>query len=271
MDKPTYNVVSFSGGKDSTAMLLRLLEENRPVDEILFCDTGMEFPAMYSHLDQLEQYIGRPITRTKADYSFAYYFAQVPIKRGNLEGFVEKYGRNYTGNSWPGPRMRWCTSLLKDAPRERHLRTLRENYEVYQYVGIAADEEYRLQRKNNQREDTFHPLVEWGMTEADCLKYCYDHGFDWDGLYEIFHRVSCWCCPLQSLSELRKLHDYFPELWSQMREWDDMTFRKFRADYSVRELEIRFDFEKECLAKGLPIRGKAFFDGLKQRLEAMPK
>ncbi len=51
-----------------------------------------------------------------------------------------------------------------------------------------------------------------------------------------------------------------------MREWDDMAFRKFRADYSVRELEIRFAFEKECLAKGLPIRGKAFFDGLKQRL-----
>jgi len=27
-------VVSFSGGKDSTAMLLRLLEEGRPVDDI---------------------------------------------------------------------------------------------------------------------------------------------------------------------------------------------------------------------------------------------
>ncbi len=32
-------IVSFSGGKDSTAMLLRMLEENVQVDEILFCDT----------------------------------------------------------------------------------------------------------------------------------------------------------------------------------------------------------------------------------------
>ncbi|WP_132587301.1 phosphoadenosine phosphosulfate reductase domain-containing protein [Allofournierella massiliensis] len=35
-----------SGGKDSTAMLLRLVEENRPIDEILYCDTGWEFPQM---------------------------------------------------------------------------------------------------------------------------------------------------------------------------------------------------------------------------------
>ena len=265
MKKP-YFVVSLSGGKDSTAMLLRLLEENRPVDEILFCDTGMEFPAMYHHLDKLETYIGRPITRVKAEQDFALYFSDLPIKRSNVEAFVQRYGENYTGYSWPGPKMRWCTTLLKNNPRERYLKKICEDYTVYQYVGIAADEEYRLQRKNNQREDTFHPLVEWNMTEADCLQYCYDRGFNWDGLYEIFHRVSCWCCPLQSLSELRNLHEHFPELWEQMREWDDMTFRKFRADYSVRELEIRFDFEKECLAKGLPIRGKAFFDGLKQRL-----
>lgn len=52
--KPEKYVLSLSGGKDSTAMLLRLLEEKRPVDLILFCDTGLEFPQMYEHLDRLE-------------------------------------------------------------------------------------------------------------------------------------------------------------------------------------------------------------------------
>lgn len=51
-------------------MLLRLLEEGRQVDEILFCDTGLEFPQMYDHLEKLERYIGRPITRLKAPYTF---------------------------------------------------------------------------------------------------------------------------------------------------------------------------------------------------------
>lgn len=47
--KPNYYIVSFSGGKDSTAMLLHLLELGEPVDEGLFCDTTVEFPEMYTH------------------------------------------------------------------------------------------------------------------------------------------------------------------------------------------------------------------------------
>ena len=56
--KPEKYIVSLSGGKDSTAMLLRLLEEKRPVDLILYCDTGLEFPQMYDHrnLDRQRDY-----------------------------------------------------------------------------------------------------------------------------------------------------------------------------------------------------------------------
>ena len=48
------HIVSFSGGKDSTAMLLMMLQKNMPIDEIVFCDTGMEFPDMYRHIHALE-------------------------------------------------------------------------------------------------------------------------------------------------------------------------------------------------------------------------
>ena len=72
MKKGTKHIVSLSGGKDSTAMLLRMLEEGMTVDIILFCDTGLEFDAMYRHIDKLEQYISRPITRLKSDKSFEY-------------------------------------------------------------------------------------------------------------------------------------------------------------------------------------------------------
>ena len=72
MEKPIKHVVSLSGGKDSTAMLLRMIEEGRPVDLILFCDTGLEFEGMYRHIDKLEAYIGQPITRLKSNYNFEY-------------------------------------------------------------------------------------------------------------------------------------------------------------------------------------------------------
>ena len=255
MDKPILNIVSLSGGKDSTAMLLRMLEEGMPVDIILFCDTGMEFPGLYNHIDKLEKYIGRPITRLKSPYTFDYYFFEYTPKRKNpaLEGQV--------GLSWAGPRNRWCTAWLKTRIIDKYLRELEKDYTVVQYIGIAADEPKRV-------HDLKYPLVDWGMTEADCLAYCKERGFDWDGLYDIFHRVSCWCCPLQSYDELRKLRKHFPELWERMRYMDKNTWRKITKYYSVEGFETRFAFEDECLEKGLPIKGKAFFDALRDRLEA---
>ena len=89
--KPEKYVLSLSGGKDSTAMLLRLLEENRPVDLILFCDTGVEFPQMYEHINRLETYINRPIIRLKAEHDFEYYFNDYSEKKKSRFGAVQGY------------------------------------------------------------------------------------------------------------------------------------------------------------------------------------
>ena len=39
-------------------MLLMMLEKNMPIDEIIFCDTGKEFPQMYEHIEKVQKYIG---------------------------------------------------------------------------------------------------------------------------------------------------------------------------------------------------------------------
>jgi len=43
----TKRLVSFSGGKDSTAMLIRMIELNIEIDKIIFADTGLEFPELW--------------------------------------------------------------------------------------------------------------------------------------------------------------------------------------------------------------------------------
>ncbi len=252
--KPKLYVVSLSGGKDSTALLLRLLEEGYRVDLILFCDTGLEFPQMYEHLKRVEQYTGRAITRLKAAHSFEYYFFEYTPKRKNPALM------QYSGMSWPGPRNRWCTGILKTRIVNAYLRKLEKDYEVIQYLGIAADEQHRIKGEN-------YPLVSWGMTEKDCLDYCYERGFDWGGLYRIFRRVSCWCCPLQGISEMRKLYTYFPELWQRLEYWDDHTWRTYIKGYTARQLAIRFEFEKRWAASGGNIRSRAFFTELRKLLQ----
>ncbi len=46
-------VASVSWGKDSLYMLLRLLEEGAPLNEVAFFDTGMEFQAIYDTRDRV--------------------------------------------------------------------------------------------------------------------------------------------------------------------------------------------------------------------------
>ena len=200
-------------------MVLRLLEEGRQVDEILFCDTGLEYPQMYEHLEKLERYIGRPITRLKAPYTFEQYFYEYQAK-GDATLVTNR------GLSWPSHACRWCTGRLKTHVMAKYLRELKKQYQLVQYVGIAADEAHRC-------KDLHYPLVEWGMTEADCLNYCYARGFDWGGLYKIFRRVSCWCCPLQPISELRKLRTHCPDLWQRLLYMDAHTWQPFRRDYTA--------------------------------------
>lgn len=164
--KPKKYVVSLSGGKDSTAMLLRLIEEKRPIDYIIFCDTGLEFPQMYEHINKLEKYINRPIIRLKAEHDFEYYFFVYHPKRKNPE--LEKYD----GMSWGGPRNRWCTAMLKTRVLAEYFKDLKKDFEIVEYIGIAADEPQRI-------KNACYPLVEWNMTERNCLEYCYERGFDW--------------------------------------------------------------------------------------------
>ena len=48
---------------------------------------------------------------------------------------------------------------------------------------------------------------------------------------------------------------------------DKHTWRTFLKNYSVEQLEVRFAFEEERTAKGLPIKGKTFFAELKEKLK----
>ena len=53
-DKPVKNVVSFSGGKDSTALLL-WAREHLERFETVWMDTGWEHPLTYGYVDYIDE------------------------------------------------------------------------------------------------------------------------------------------------------------------------------------------------------------------------
>lgn len=234
------HIVSYSGGKDSTAMLLKMIENNMPIDEILYCEVmatptlGAEYPEMYEYLDRVDEYlmrsIGKKITRIKTNISFEEQFYTKKQKgkyKGKIYGFPWNLGA-------------WCNSNLKLKSIKKYLK---KQGEYISYIGIAYDEPKRYERLE---ENEKAPLYEWKMTEADCLQYIKEKGL-YNPLYDKLKRVGCWFCVKQSLDSLRVLRRDYPELWNILLKWQLDSEVIFRTDYSVQELEEKF--KKEELIK----------------------
>ena len=80
-----FHAVSLSGGKDSTAMLLLMIERDMPINMVLSADTGMEFPEMYEHLAKLDEHLFRErgihITTLRHPKGFEYLMFDEPKQK----------------------------------------------------------------------------------------------------------------------------------------------------------------------------------------------
>lgn len=231
MDGTMKYIASVSFGKDSLAMLLKIIEEKLQLDEVIFYDTGVEFNAIYNIRDKVLVLLKEKkikYTELKPKKPFLYNMLEKPVNKRN--------GEKVWGYSWCGGACRWGTS--------EKIKTI-ENYcrGNYEYVGIAVDETNRLEKE--RKGIKLFPLVNWNMSEKDCLKYCYERGFNWleDGieLYSILDRVSCWCCANKNLKELENYYKYLPIYWNKLKELQLKTNRPFKYNkYTVFDLEKKF-------------------------------
>lgn len=231
-------VCSFSGGKDSTAMLIRLCKEGARLDDIVYVDCGSwEFPQMRSHVDTVEKLIQRSITRLLLNPDLDYYmFDYIPSNPKNKTRVWERY--HVRGLGWPTPKIRWCNNIKRKA-------ITRAVSVSVQYVGISADEPHRAGRCRQRGSTKIYPLIDWGMSTSDCLAYCKSFGLDWSGLYNHFSNTSCWCCPLKPLHALRNLRKHYPNLWSRLLDMDSRSWNTFKPrNITACLLDYRFSLEQ---------------------------
>lgn len=227
----TKKIVSFSGGKDSTAMLLMMIERGMQIDEIYFCDTTLEFPELYEYINKIEDYIKIPIQKLHPEKSFDSWFYG-KITRGRLKG--RRRGFPYSCNPcWWNREAKY--KLLDKAHGENNT----------VFIGIAKDEEKRTKAKQYQKEHLCYrfPLVEWGITEKECFDYLSEKGFPHP--LSNFKRNGCWLCHKQSLDSLKELYFNYPELWKKLKAYEKDSPHGFRPDYSVEDLENKFKKETE--------------------------
>jgi 3'-phosphoadenosine 5'-phosphosulfate sulfotransferase (PAPS reductase)/FAD synthetase len=237
--------VAFSGGKDSTAMLLRMLEmiynnepgaENYPVDRIAFADTRFEFPELYAYIKRINEYIqekfpGAPeieLLDPSKDWD-AWFYGK--ITRGRNKGKV----RGAPLKVYPC----WWSRDAKVIPLKRAQKGYR-----WCYIGYGYDEQHRVQVRSSETTMNRYPLIEWKWTEADCMAYL-DHLGLGNSLYLSFNRIGCFHCPKQPLYSWYEVWRDWPHLFDKAVHWDQesrkVSGHGLRDDMTLPEMKDRFE------------------------------
>lgn len=241
------NVLSLSGGKDSTAMWLHVAKELGMEVYPIFADTGNEHEMTYEYVEYLERLVG-PIHRVKADFT-----NQIAKKREFVstkwreEGVPESIVMDAldvlspTGNPFldlciwkgrfPSRMAQFCTQELKMRPVQNDVffPLMEQGNRVVNVVGVRAQES-AVRAKYPEREDTpegweiWRPILTWTVEDVfECHKR---HGVDPNPLYKLgMSRVGCMPCINCQKSELFEIARRFPEVIDRIRNWEDIAGR----------------------------------------------
>jgi cysteine desulfurase/selenocysteine lyase len=195
-DRPTINV-SFSGGKDSTAVLH--IAKKAGVQKAFFIDTGIELPETIAFVESM----GVEIVRKAMDFWSA----------------AEKAGP-------PGKDNRWCCKLLKLHPLKIYLAgigpcvTVQGNrwYESWNRAGLDETS----QNPANPLQLNISPIRNWRALEVFLYLWWQDVAIN--PLYAGgLERIGCFLCPAMLESEyeeLRTLHPEYAARWDAfIRGW----------------------------------------------------
>ncbi len=183
-DRPTINV-SFSGGKDSTAVLH--LARKAGVTKAFFIDTGIEFSETVEFVKAQGIEIVPPL--------------------GDFWQAAEKAGP-------PGKDHRWCCKLLKLRPLKLYLATVGPCVTVqgnrWYESWNRADLEETSQNPDNPLQMNISPIRNWRALEV--FLYLWWQKLPQNPLYEKgIERIGCYPCPSMLESEYEVLKDLHPE------------------------------------------------------------
>ncbi|WP_301154280.1 phosphoadenosine phosphosulfate reductase family protein [Metapseudomonas otitidis] len=242
----THNIVSVSGGKDSTATLLVAIALEAENLQAVFADTGNEHEQTYEYLDYLEQATRTPIRRVKADFT-----QQIARKRRFIETKWREQGvpeeivlaalevLHPTGNPFldlciwkgrfPSRRAQFCTEELKRNPmlEQVTIPLTGQGDMILSWQGVRAGES--LARRYLPECDevggglfNYRPILKWDVPAVfEAHRYM---GVKPNPLYsQGMGRVGCMPCINCRKDELREIALRFPEVIDRIERWEGLV------------------------------------------------
>lgn len=233
------NVISISGGKDSTAMLLLAIERGTPNILPVFADTGHEHPQTYEYIAYLEQALGIDIRRVKADFTKDFERMR-DYRANNWPDDIKERGmkalENTTGipfldlailkGRFPSTKAKFCTGELKSLPIQQQVEIplLQAGHRVISWQGVRKEESpARKKLTHSSMLDlgviAYRPILDWKVKEVFAIHR--KHRIDPNPLYsQGMSRVGCMPCINARKGEMAEIASRFPEVIERIAEWE---------------------------------------------------
>ena len=243
-----HNIISVSGGKDSTALLLLAIEREAENLSAVFADTGNEHEQTYEYVRYLNDKVF-PIRTVKADFTRQIagkkeYVLTKWAGKGVGQEAIDRAAAALvaTGNPFldlciwkgrfPSTKAAFCSEELKRNPIIHQVQNpiLDTGDDVMSWQGVRRDEslnrrfliekELKSTHKTNGAELwNYRPILDWKA--EDCFAMHRKHGVKHNPLYEQgMGRVGCMPCINCRKDELLEISNRFPEAIDRIREWE---------------------------------------------------
>lgn len=256
-----HNIVSVSGGKDSTALLLLALERQAPNLQAVFADTGHEHPLTYEYIQYLSETV-YPIRTVRADFSAEFERRRAFLRsercdwpeadRKRALELLEPTGIPFLDlclvmGRFPSAIARFCTRELKVRPvfEQVHAPLLetRPMPRILSWQGVRRQESKRreglaeLEAEIGDAADgpglfNYRPILDWSA--EDVFAQLRRHGIRPNPLYlQGMTRVGCMPCIHTRKAELREIALRWPQEIERVAEWERLVSRVARVEGSA--------------------------------------
>lgn len=226
-------IASFSGGKDSTAMIDLIIKHKFPLDRIAIFLSDWEHDFLFDWVQHCQERWKFKIDIINPPEPFTYY--------AFYHKYTNKKGVHRTGYGFPSYSFRWCTAI-KISEFRKYINKL-PGSQHFQYIGIADDEDKRV-NNSLKKNNILYPLRMFHMKQADALKYCLKNDYDFHGHYSHFSRLSCAFCPFKNNDELRNMSLHSPGEMERLKKMindspEKKTFKHGKYfDYYIDKLHL---------------------------------
>ncbi len=221
------HIISVSGGKDSAALVIYLKQKypNRKFEYIFF-DTGEELEDTYNYLNKLESNLGIKIQYIKPKKSFIEFL--------------------HDHNDYlPSPQKRWCTIKMKIETFFEFMQRYKDK-QIYNYVGIRADEDREGLVPTKENIITIMPFKEDGINLNDVKRILHDAGVGLPAYYDVIYdekynieyfrsRSGCYFCFFMRQIEWVWLLEKHPDKFQKAMEFEKIGYSWIQG-MSLKEL-----------------------------------